>query len=858
MSDLNQDVHDWLHQQPEWLQQAALMLLNQGSISEEGLQTITDLIKKEPCEASSSPRVFPGLGAFQQGQGELRLLDIGPIAGIENLNPRHPLAFGTGNLCVIYGHNGSGKSSYTRLLKKLCGKPRAKDLKPNVFHPPPEARHCTVRYEFDGAQQAALWQVSDPPIDDLRAVDLFDADEALTYLTSETTATYTPPAVALLVSLAAICDRVKSRLQVEQSALASVLPAMPAEFETTPTGVAYKGLKPSIPASTLQKITSWGDEDEAALAQLDERLKTRDPAALARDKRKSKSQIDHLTSHIAMLAHAFSGAQLTILRDLRTSAQTKRKQAIESAQVSSAKLDGIGNDTWRAMWNSAREYSQTAYPGKSFPVVDGEARCLLCHQTLDALAQKRLVDLEDFVQGKLESEANAAEHRYQSALKELPTPWTVEELSPRLQAAGLTDPSIAELIEALCSKAETIRTGILAGETNGPVAAIAAPAELLAALQEAGACLEADAKVCELDAMEFNREEAGRLKIDLEARRFSSQQSASINNEIARLKDVATFDKWKRMANSRAISDKAAAVAEIAITDAYVRRFNTELKMLGAGQIQVELVKTKTTKGRVLHKIRLKGAQTGHDVPDAVLSDGERRIISLAAFIADVVDKPYSAPFIFDDPISSLDHDFEWAVARRVAELAQYRQVLVFTHRLSLWGALDDAAKKLGDKWKKANFYQHCIEAFNGTSGHPAVQEAWAASTGKANNILLERLNDAKRAGESSGSAAYKALAQGICSDFRKLVERTIEDDLLNQVVRRHRRGVQTDNRLAALTQITDADCKYFDDLMTKYSCYEHSQSPETPMLIPNEPDLRKDLEDLKAWRDGFRKRRAA
>ena len=42
---------------------------------------------------------------------------------------------------------------------------------------------------------------------------------------------------------------------------------------------------------------------------------------------------------------------------------------------------------------------------------------------------------------------------------------------------------------------------------------------------------------------------------------------------------------------------------------------------------------------------------------------------------------------------------------------------------------------------------------------------------------------------------------------------------------------------------------------MTKYSCFEHSQSLETPILNPEEPELRSDLESLKAWREEFKKR---
>jgi hypothetical protein len=42
---------------------------------------------------------------------------------------------------------------------------------------------------------------------------------------------------------------------------------------------------------------------------------------------------------------------------------------------------------------------------------------------------------------------------------------------------------------------------------------------------------------------------------------------------------------------------------------------------------------------------------------------------------------------------------------------------------------------------------------------------------------------------------------------------------------------------------------------MTKYSRYEHSQSDETPTVLPEERELRADMERLKAWREEFKKR---
>lgn len=238
------------------------------------------------------------------------------------------------------------------------------------------------------------------------------------------------------------------------------------------------------------------------------------------------------------------------------------------------------------------------------------------------------------------------------------------------------------------------------------------------------------------------------------------------------------------------------------------------------------------------------------------MSEGERRIISLAAFLADVSDKPIAAPFIFDDPISSLDHDFEWHVANRLVQLATKRQVLIFTHRLSLYGALEDVAKKMGDKWKKDQFSQICIEKYEGVSGQPVNQAVWNAKTETANNILIERLHQAKKTGQEYGADSYKALAQGICSDFRKLLERTVEEDLLFEIVRRHRKSVTTDNKLAALHVINPSDCSLIDGLMTKYSFYEHSQSQEQPTSIPNPEELSTDLELLKSWRRDFVDRR--
>ena len=856
MPSIEQEIRNWLHQQQDWLQEAVEKLLASGSLEDSDIQAIAERLKTTAGQRVTTHRTFEGIGTISPFSADVHFLEIGDICGIENLCPNRPLTFGTGNLAVIYGPNGSGKSGYTRILKRACGKPRAPEIKSNVFQAPPATRQCRIKYTLAEKAQTVTWHPDGAPVDDIRAVDIFDADAASFYLSKESEVSYTPPAVILFKALADACDRVKKTLQKEQDLMVSKLPTLPPGYGGTGAGNAYTTLNYDLSDQAIQRLTQWGEDDKEALSQLDERLSVADPATLAQKKRRTKNQLDELGAQLRNAAVAVGTQQVDALRNARGEALRKRKVAAEAAQIGSAKLKGIGTVTWNALWQAARAYSQMAYPGRDYPVTADGDRCVLCHQQLAQEAQQRLRDFESFVQGALETEAKSAEEARDTALARLPTQWNDEDIRTRCEAAGLTEEGWTEIIGAFWVRLGNTCKDLRNGEKYAEAIAIEPPDELLNEIAQRAETLECDARQYDEDAKNFGRERARQDKLNLEARRWTAQQATAIRCEVTRLKDLHKYDKWEQLANSRKISLKAGLVAEKVITQAYVDRFNQELKFLGASRIKVELTKTRTQKGQALHGLRLKGVQlTTENAPEAVLSEGESRVVSLAAFLADVAEKPHSAPFIFDDPISSLDQDFEWQVAKRLAKLARSRQVLVFTHRLSLYGAMEDAAKKVGEDWKRKHLQQRCIESFSGAAGHPADNAVWNDNTKKGNNNLLTRLDEAKKAGKMGGADAYRVLAQGICTDFRILLERTVEDDLLNRVVRRHRRSVTTDNRLKPLANIAPKDCRFIDNLMTKYSSYEHSQSQEVPITLPEEPELREDLESLKAWREDFRKR---
>jgi hypothetical protein len=237
-----------------------------------------------------------------------------------------------------------------------------------------------------------------------------------------------------------------------------------------------------------------------------------------------------------------------------------------------------------------------------------------------------------------------------------------------------------------------------------------------------------------------------------------------------------------------------------------------------------------------------------------VLSEGEFRIVSIAAFLADVEGKGSNVPFVFDDPISSLDQDFEEATASRLVALSNTRQVIVFTHRLSMLAILEEMAKKQGFEPRVISV---CQEHWG--SGEPSDRPFFTQKPAKAINLLLnEQLPRARKILNEAGKSEYELIAKGICSDVRIVIERLIESHLLGDVVLRFRRGIQTQGKIKALSKIELEDCVLIDDLMTKYSKYEHSQPLEAPVPIPSPDEIQEDLKKLQVWYGDFAKRPTA
>jgi energy-coupling factor transporter ATP-binding protein EcfA2 len=845
---IQDEVIAWLHSRADWQQEATTRILKSGKLSDSDLDELTTLCKIESDQEITNTRTFPGLSVSIPSPNQLKLTAIGDIQGIDNLAPRNPLKFGDGNLTVVYGNNGSGKSGYTRILKKVCGKTHAVELRSNVFEWPSEKSCCKIEYSRGGDSFEQDWDSNDGVIADLSGVDIFDSVCGKLYLSKENEVSYTPMIVALFDELVRACGEVKKRLQHEQDMMPSILPTLPFQFLSTQVARTYRGLNYSQTEDGLKSILKWSEEDGQQLDGVEQQLKTKNFGKLAIHKYAQKKQVDTIVSELTTALSNLSKSKCDQFIVLQKEAVRCRAIAQDGAKVAfqTSIFEGVGEDTWKALWEAARHYSESvAYKNYDFPYVEDGAKCILCHQKLQPDAQVRMKSFEGFVVGELEANAKEAEGKVQIALDELPICPNEDTIKTTLQAAGLEINAwyphlsgawadIAKQSGALISKSDDEHIGMNVSLFPW-----------IEELKRISQTLEREAQKCDKNAATFNRLGAVQKKTQLLAKKWTTQQKESIKQEIERLKKVNQINEWIRGTNHTGISRFAGVIAEKVITDDYINRFNNELSCLGAKRIKVELVKTRTDRGKALHRIRLKGAITGAELLD-VLSDGERRVVELAAFLADVIGKTEKSPFVFDDPISSLDQDFEGKTIERLIALSADRQVLVFTHRLNFLGILSD----------KASPEIICIRNESWGAGEPGDVPIFAKKPEKALSKLRDEcLARAEKALNVEGYELYYPLAKAICSDLRILLERIVELDFLADVVQRHRKEVHTKGKIRGLAKITIDDCALIDGYMTKYSCYEHSQSSEAPVDVPEPEELRQDINTLLEWHDEFKKR---
>ena len=180
---------------------------------------------------------------------------------------------------------------------------------------------------------------------------------------------------------------------------------------------------------------------------------------------------------------------------------------------------------------------------------------------------------------------------------------------------------------------------------------------------------------------------------ELRARNVLAEHEGMVLDEIDRRKRLAAYGLCIADTRTQAITRKSSVITREVVTQKLRESFQNELWKLKFRDVEVELTDAGGAEGVLYHKIVLSRA-AGVELPK-VVSEGEQRCLSIAAFFAELSTAEDRSGIVFDDPVSSLDYRWRDSVARRLVEEAETRQVVVFTHDVVFLLALKEFAHEL-------------------------------------------------------------------------------------------------------------------------------------------------------------------
>lgn len=279
-------------------------------------------------------------------------------------------------MTVIYGHNGSGKSGYARILGKVCRtRGRDRPVLPNVFERQrPGKPSATIVYLEGEDEREAVWREGEPGPEGLTQMSFFDSECAQAQVGAENELAYAPAAVHVLRQLAETSKRLKDRANGEltsvRRARASILADPPLRRGSTVSRV-LSSLEADTPIQPIRELSSLSAEEEKRLQEIRGALAD-NPERHSKAARLERERLEELRALGHELTNALSTERVEKHRGLVDEAARAREAARVAATEAFAEepVHGVGSETWRRLWEAAREFSLLeAYPDGGFPNV---------------------------------------------------------------------------------------------------------------------------------------------------------------------------------------------------------------------------------------------------------------------------------------------------------------------------------------------------------------------------------------------------------------------------------------------------------------------------------------------------------
>jgi len=799
--------------------------------------------KKADKETESTSQSTPHSAALDNG---FTLTSLQHESGVNALERGATIPFHQ-KLTVVYGKNGSGKSGFVRILKRIAGSRTQEEVWQNV-HSSKSQNRCKAKvvYTNTGTNRSATYQWDgESKIAPFDQMAIFDGKCIPIYLNKSLGFSYQPYGFELFHAASSALQGLQERLAADIQTLANEKPLIDDIFNAeTSIGKFVAGITSVTKPEDLKKLPVWDSKAQKVLADKEKERKglqnlDQQSELLHTRHQKLKALEDALTQVQSDLSAQNIRAYFGLVKRFNL---LKKKQAAKKGKtLEDYEIAEMESDEWEKFIDAGEDYIRIAehddYPNDN-------DHCVYCQQKLTKSAQKLIQLYRQLFQEEETSGIEDIETKLNEALSELENssfaddfPYGEGDYGKMLQKRTVVA-AFAALKEAdtLANKlAKTLKSK--KPQKLQPVKTLG----IIISLRKARAKVEADIKILE------------------EAQRNILKKSRELDQVVAELKDIQKFsrhrpqvekyitiERWIAKAtplqgsklNTKSITDLGKRAWRELVSDSFKNRFQREATDLDAPVVNLDF------RGEYGSQMRAKNME-GLEGIDQFLSEGEQKAVALADFFAELSMQNEHAPVIFDDPATSFDHDRKERIAKRIVRESESRQIVVFTHDLMFASYIHDQIENSDGNIDPAKAAFHDLHSEASRVG--VVTENYYPGSVKFDAYIQKIESKIPQLEVLTGGTQADEI-RNTYGMLRRAVEKAIEERIFGRVITRWSDQIQMHNTTRASLSREKLDkAKELHELFSRY-IEAHNQSDE--MIQHAAPDITKLKADIQQVKD--------
>ena len=860
-------VIQWANNLPDWQADAVRRILTQENLTKWDISELLLMLKgkhglTQTTDTIPTPVTFKNTGvsgaALKAEQVVLEAIEN--LSNVNAIPEGSSISFGTAGLTLIYGHNGTGKSGYARVLKKACkARHQEEQIHPNIFaSKPSKSASANFSISTSKGRQKITWVNNAQSSDILSNICVFDSKCSRITVDDENEISYVPYGGDVFPKLVRLMQELHERLEQEKP-----IPIMPTASDMPAGTTAFQflaALNGKTTAVEVDSATEWTQANQQELDQLTKDIAKADAEAGDTTRRASairitKDRIIELVRKIKSIDFMLSSEKEAILRqqvnELQICKKAFRISSEESFDFTKEPLSGIGQNEWQELYKAAKEYSvKFAYQGKEFPQTGEGDLCVLCMQPLSKDAQNRFGRFKKFMEQSAKQKMEAAEQQLKKTLKDLEDLdfSIIDSYKDALTEVRNRNGSCADQVNDYIGKILARKMSMVTMGTSQSLVELPSPGQFPEShIQTIVEAIESEAQNLTKLSIPEKLNACKQQKTELEARKKLSERKPEILTYLELLKTAKKYDNAIGETDHRAVTRKGTEIRSNAITPSFEACLRAEFENLNI-PLNMKLEHC-GREGELKYKLKLDNCQLPRktDITE-ILSEGEERVVAIASFLAELNACGHTNPIVLDDPVSSLDHIWREKVAKRLVKEASRRQVIVFTHDIVFATDIKNDVESCGVVLLTERNVCRCGR--NPGSVEPDIP--WIAKNIRQRIDTLKR--DLKAVNTAYGTkkdCEYAAMVMSLYDRLRATCERAVEDVAFDGTVLRHRDYIPVNHQhFKKVLALDETDCNVLIQLYEKCSNIIDSHDPSRGRnaIVPNPDEVAADIKILDDW----------